>query len=615
MNLNLKWYKGKYSYSDGDVENKIIEFIKKHPNNYEESFNEDNSWPVIYHLSETRKNVISWYNFKKDSEVLELGAGMGALTSTLCDKCKHVTSVELSKRRATAILERNKDRDNLEIIVGNFNDIVLEKKYDYIILIGVFEYAALYMNSSNPYTDFLTKLKNLLKKDGHIIIAIENRLGLKYWCGSNEDHTSIKFDGLKNYENFSGVRTFSKPELINLFETINMNYKFYYMFPDYKFTQVIYTDNSINKNIFCPYGPYYYTKSRLILNESKMFKDIYDNKIIDTFANSFLVDLSQSEVNYEIEFAKFNNYRSNKFATYTYLKNDRFYKDATHSEAYSHIDNIYNVYEKIGKCSNIIEVKKENRKIYSETINLNSIKDVLDHFMKEKKYDKVLETYINLYDFLKKHSGNVADGQNIFEKYNIQIDNQKFIYYEHGLIDFIPQNIFYSNNDLYLIDQEWYEDNCPLEYVMYRCIINYFIYYENNSNIVNMLYETFNINNYIPLFETLEKRIFKKVISESSKHFDVYYKNYELISNLNKILTEYDDFKSRSEKLLREKTNLELKLKEMETISQTQQDKIKAQQDELNKIYNSRGYKVLNFYYKLKIKFLKGKNKQWETAT
>lgn len=127
MNLNLKWYKGKYSYSDEDVENKIIEFIKKHPNNYEESFNEDNSWPVIYHLSETRKNVISWYNFKKDSEVLELGAGMGALTSTLCDKCKHVTSVELSKRRATAILERNKDSDNLEIIVGNFNDIVLEK--------------------------------------------------------------------------------------------------------------------------------------------------------------------------------------------------------------------------------------------------------------------------------------------------------------------------------------------------------------------------------------------------------------------------------------------------------------------------------------------------------
>lgn len=35
----------------------------------------------MYHLSKT-KNVISWYNFKKDSDVLELGAGMGALTST-----------------------------------------------------------------------------------------------------------------------------------------------------------------------------------------------------------------------------------------------------------------------------------------------------------------------------------------------------------------------------------------------------------------------------------------------------------------------------------------------------------------------------------------------------
>ena len=48
----------------------------------------------------------------------------------------------------------------------------------------------------------------------------------------------------------------------------------------------------------------------------------------------------------------------------------------------------------------------------------------------------------------------------------------------------------------------------------------------------------------------------------------------------------------------------------METISQAQKDEIRTQQDELNKIYNSRGYRVLNFYYKLKIKFLKGKNKQ-----
>lgn len=134
-------------------------------------------------------------------------------------------------------------------------------------------------------------------------------MGLKYWCESNEDHTGMKFGGLKNYENFSGVRTFRKLKLIDLFKTLNINYKFYYMFPDYKFPQLIHTDNFINKNIFCPYDPYYYIKSRLILNESKMFKDIYNNKIIDNFANSFLVDLSQSEVNFEIEFAKFNNYR------------------------------------------------------------------------------------------------------------------------------------------------------------------------------------------------------------------------------------------------------------------------------------------------------------------
>lgn len=43
--------------------------------------------------------------------------------------------------------ERNKHYDNLEIIVGNFNDIKFENKFDYITLIGVLEYARLFTNT------------------------------------------------------------------------------------------------------------------------------------------------------------------------------------------------------------------------------------------------------------------------------------------------------------------------------------------------------------------------------------------------------------------------------------------------------------------------------------
>ena len=91
---------------------------------------------------------------KKDSDVLEIGCGMGAVTSVLCDNCKTVTAVELSKRRATATLLRCREKENLEIIVGNLNDIQFDKKFDYITLIGVFEYQGCYTDSDNPYKVF-----------------------------------------------------------------------------------------------------------------------------------------------------------------------------------------------------------------------------------------------------------------------------------------------------------------------------------------------------------------------------------------------------------------------------------------------------------------------------
>ena len=111
------------------------------------------------------------------------------------------------------------------------------------------------MDSSNPYEDFINKLKCNLKRNGKILIDIENRFGLKYWCGANEDHTGIAFDGIKNYPNSKAIKTFSKLELKELANKCKMNINFYYMFPDYKFPQVIYTDKSLEKGIFSNYRP------------------------------------------------------------------------------------------------------------------------------------------------------------------------------------------------------------------------------------------------------------------------------------------------------------------------------------------------------------------------
>ena len=136
MKVNYDFYNSKDKYSDGDIENEIIEYAKKYTEDQrDEIFKNDIRWPVFYHLTPIRKNILNWYPFEKDSSVLEIGAGMGAITSILC---KEVVSVELSKNRAKSIEIRNSDKENLEIIVANLNDIDFkERKFDYITLIGV----------------------------------------------------------------------------------------------------------------------------------------------------------------------------------------------------------------------------------------------------------------------------------------------------------------------------------------------------------------------------------------------------------------------------------------------------------------------------------------------
>ena len=193
--MNLDYYTNLDQYSDGDIENEMLK-IAKEGKSLEDLADEEIQFPIVYHFSKVRENILKWYPFKKDASVLEIGAGCGAITGMLCEKAGKVTSVELSMRRASINFARHQQCDNLEIMVGNLNDMVIKEKYDYVVLNGVLEYAAGFTDGEKPYHTFLQNMKKYLKPDGRFLIAIENRLGLKYFSGAPEDHTDIYFYGL-----------------------------------------------------------------------------------------------------------------------------------------------------------------------------------------------------------------------------------------------------------------------------------------------------------------------------------------------------------------------------------------------------------------------------------
>jgi 2-polyprenyl-3-methyl-5-hydroxy-6-metoxy-1,4-benzoquinol methylase len=288
--LNLDFYNGEDHYSDGDIEDELLEIVKSHQS-YEEILANDSRWPILYHLSPIRQNIINWYPFKENASCLEIGGGCGAITGALCDSLAEVKVVELSKRRASINFERHKAYSNLEIIVANLNDIKFDQKFDYITLNGVLEYAGSFTKTDEPYKDFLKQIKKYLKPDGKLIVAIENRYGLKYFSGSKEDHTAKEFDGITGYVNNDTVRTFGKTELEKLLvESGYPTQEFYYPHPDYKMPMEIYSSDWLpSMDSLLSQAPNFdYTKYELF-NETHTYQGIIENNQFEFFANSFLV--------------------------------------------------------------------------------------------------------------------------------------------------------------------------------------------------------------------------------------------------------------------------------------------------------------------------------------
>lgn len=288
--LNLTYYSGEDLYSDGDVEDELLEAVQ-HPEDIPDMLLNGSSWPHLYHLSNIRENLLEWYDFNPEGTLLEIGSGCGAMTGLLCRKVKSVTAIELSKRRSMINATRNKDMNNLEIMVGNFTDIRLDQKFDYVTLIGVFEYSICYVGGRHPFDEMLARARSFLKPGGTLIIAIENKYGMKYFAGATEDHTGVTFDGIQNYNGVDRVRTFSKGGITKLLETAGFkNNTFYYPMPDYKLPSEIYSDEHLPSVGSIRMPAFSYDRPRVeLFNENLAFDAVCEDGLFPQFANSFLI--------------------------------------------------------------------------------------------------------------------------------------------------------------------------------------------------------------------------------------------------------------------------------------------------------------------------------------
>lgn len=325
VTLNLNHYGGEDLYSDGKVEDELLEIAKNYAQaEYQKVIEERASWPVLYHLSPLRENIVDWIPMKAGAKVLEIGSGCGAITGALSRKAGEVVCVDLSKKRSMINAYRHSGCDNVTIHVGNFKDIEpdLPADFDYIFLIGVFEYGQSYMGKEKPFEEFLSIVLKHLKKGGRAVIAIENKYGLKYFAGCKEDHLGTWFSGIENYADGGGVRTFSRNGLEKIFAACGVKkYHFYYPYPDYKFMTTLYSDAYLPGRGELSNNMRYFDRDRLLLfDERAAFDGIVEDALFSVFANSYEVIIGDD---FDIKYTKYSNDRAPEYRIRTEIRRDK----------------------------------------------------------------------------------------------------------------------------------------------------------------------------------------------------------------------------------------------------------------------------------------------------
>lgn len=201
-------------YSDGDeVENRLLGIMHSVDDRSTSSAafrNFITDWPTEYHLSTQRHCLLRPFPIKPGDNVLELGCGCGAITRFLGELGANVVAVEGSSRRAEVSAARCRDLPNVQVISEDLLKFECDEKFEWVLLIGVLEYAPLFLRDEDPVAGCLRKVERFVSETGQLVVAIENKLGLKYFNGCAEDHIGHPFYGLQNFYQPDQPRTFGR---------------------------------------------------------------------------------------------------------------------------------------------------------------------------------------------------------------------------------------------------------------------------------------------------------------------------------------------------------------------------------------------------------------------
>ncbi len=431
-------------------------------------------WPTHYHLSPQRANLLRPLEPILKGRILEVGAGCGALTRYLGECGADILALEGSPRRAAIAAARTADLANVTVVSEHFQKFTSDECFDAILLIGVLEYANLFISSPVPALAMLEQVRSLLAPGGKLIIAIENQLGLKYFAGAPEDHIGQPMYGIEGRYRHNQPQTFGREKLTALVQQAGFpGTTFFVPLPDYKLPTSVITPAGLADTDFDAAALAWQTvrmdmqlPARPHFSLERTWPQVFTNGLGLDLANSFLVVATPyAELSFVDRKTLAYHYSTNRLAAF--CKETRFVKTAPETMSVIYRRLIQTAASVVKQTDYQLTLPESSPYIRGVPLVKRLIDLISEPGEKVQQFTAFCKDYIDLLRQLLKES---EDHEHAGVAYELKSIDEKI---PGRYIDAIPQNLIVdAQGNCTYIDAEWCaEQSLELGYLLFRSML------------------------------------------------------------------------------------------------------------------------------------------------
>ena len=227
-------------------------------------------------IREIQKSLLRWYAFREGGRILYIGNKTDALAEFLSASAGDTVCLAWQETLLPDWQETNRGA------------------YDYLVSVADLE------QSTQPQ-NVLAAWKALLKPDGRMLLGMNNRLGLRYFCGDRDTYTGRSMDSIEDYKRayvskadpFLG-RTYDMDALkAMLLEAGLEQFRFFCVLPDLKNPAFLYAEDYLpNEDLANRVFPVYNHPETVFLEEEPLYDSLIRNGMFHAMANAYLIECS-----------------------------------------------------------------------------------------------------------------------------------------------------------------------------------------------------------------------------------------------------------------------------------------------------------------------------------